>query len=73
MEGDFTTIRNEMRISDYLVMYTVVRESQPETEKILRVLQDVVPEKTFFIDGIEYISIYRIADIPESVYDALGQ
>lgn len=73
LEGDFTTIRNEMRISDYLVMYTVVRESQPETEKILSVLQDVVPEKTFFIDGIEYISIYRIADIPESVYDALGQ
>lgn len=70
---DFATIEKDMRNSDYLVLYPVVREKQPETEKILGALQDVVPEKIIIINGIEYIYIYRIADIPEAVYEELGQ
>lgn len=31
----------------------------------------VEPEKTIYINGLEYIQIYRVADIPESVYQAL--
>jgi hypothetical protein len=73
VEDDFVTIQNEIQMSDYLVVYTVVRKSQPETEKILSVLQGVEPEKTIFINGIEYIYIYRVADIPEAVYEKLGQ
>lgn len=72
VEDDFVTIRNEIQKSDYLVIYTVVRKSQPETEKILSVLQGVEPEKTTFINGIEYIYIYRVAEIPEAVYEKLS-
>lgn len=68
---DFETIRNEMRKSDYLVIYVVVREKQPETGKILNILRDVVPEKIIVINGVEYVYIYRVADIPGTVYDAL--
>jgi hypothetical protein len=71
IDESFQQIADEMKSSDYMVLYPVVREMQPETMKIFSVLQGVTPEKTIFINGIEYIYIYRIADIPESVYENL--
>ena len=73
IDEDFTTITKEMHNSDYLVLYPIVREKQPETEKILGALQGVVPEKTIFINGIEYIRIYKTTDIPEGVYEELSR
>jgi len=70
--GDFVTITDELRKSDYLVLYPITRAKHPETEKILSVVEGVVePEKVIYINGLEYIQIYRVADIPESVYEAL--
>ena len=72
LDDDFLTITSDMRVADYLVLYPIVRDKQPETEKLLSVLEGVVePEKTIFINGLEYIQIYRVMDIPEAVYDAL--
>ncbi len=73
IKKEFSTITDEMRKSNYLVLYPVVRHQQPETEKVLGALQDVRPEKTIIINGIEYIYIYKIADIPESVYRKIEQ
>lgn len=70
--GDFVTITEELRSSDYLVLYPIVREKQPETEKILGELEGVVePEKVIYINGLEYIQIYKVSDIPEAVYEKL--
>jgi hypothetical protein len=70
--GDFVTIDEELRSSDYLMLYPIVREKHPETQKILSELEGVVePEKVITINGLEYIQIYWVADIPESVYEAL--
>lgn len=72
VEDDFVTITEELRKADYLVLYPITRVKHPETEKILRELEGVVtPEKVITINGLEYIQIYRVVDIPESVYDAL--
>lgn len=72
LDDDFVTITNDMRQADYLVLYPVVRDKQPETEKLLSELEGVVePEKTIFINGLEYIQVYKVADIPESVYVVL--
>ncbi|RJP55659.1 MAG: phospholipid carrier-dependent glycosyltransferase [Anaerolineaceae bacterium] len=73
IENDFATITDDLRGSDYLVLYPIVRKAQPETEKILGVLQDVPPEETIYINDLEYIQIYRISDIPNTVYEKLGQ
>ncbi|NOT04478.1 MAG: hypothetical protein HOP27_07740 [Anaerolineales bacterium] len=73
IDEDFATITKDMRNSDYLVLYPIVREKQPETEKILGALQSVNPEKIILINGLEYIYIYKIADIPESVYSELNR
>ena len=70
--GDFVTITDELRSSDYLVLYPIVREKQPETEKIFSELEGVVnPEKIIYINGLEYIQIYKVTDIPETVYEKL--
>ncbi len=72
LNDDFVTITTELRSSDYLVLYPITRHIHPETEKILGELEGVVePEKVIYINGLEYIQIYRVADIPESVYEAL--
>lgn len=70
--GDFVTITEELRSADYLVLYPIVREKHPETEKILSEFEGIVePEKVIYINGLEYVQIYRVADIPETVYEAL--
>lgn len=70
--GDFVTITDELRSSDYLVLYPIVREKQPETEKIFSELEGVVkPEKVIYVNGLEYIQIYKVTDIPETVYEKL--
>ena len=72
INDDFATITDDMRHTDYLVLYPITRVKQPETEKILGELEGVVePEKVIYINGLEYIQIYRMADIPESVFEAL--
>jgi hypothetical protein len=70
--GDFATIVQELRGSDYLVLYPISRSRHPETEQILVELEGVVePEKVILINELEYIQIYKVADIPESMYEAL--
>jgi hypothetical protein len=73
INDDFGTISREIKKSDYMVLYTVVRNKHPETEKLISALDGAIPEKTIYINGIEYIRIYRIADIPETVYLRLEQ
>ncbi|MBE0672513.1 MAG: hypothetical protein IH588_18200 [Anaerolineales bacterium] len=59
INDDFKTILNEIRFSDYLG--PVTRSTHPEAEKVI------------YVNGLEYIQIYKVADIPESVYEALLQ
>jgi hypothetical protein len=71
IDKDFMSIADEMQSSDYLVLYPIVREKQPETEKIFEALQGVQPEKIIHINGLEYITIYKVTDIPQNVYEIL--
>ncbi len=72
VNDDFITITSELRSSDYLALYPITRSIHLETEKILGELEGVVePEKVIYINGLEYVQIYKISDIPESVYEAL--
>lgn len=73
IEGDFATVTEEMRSSDYLVLYPIVQDKYAEIRTMLQVLQDVEPEKIIYINGVEYVTIYKISDIPESVYTELNK
>jgi hypothetical protein len=72
LNDDFVTITDELRSADYLVLYPITRAKHPETEKMLSEFEGVVePEKVIYINGLEYIQIYKVTDIPEPVYKAL--
>ncbi len=62
-----------MKRADYLVLYTELQNNQPESAKLLQALKVVQPEKIIMIHGMEYARIYRIADIPQSVYEAMAK
>ncbi len=71
IDETYSAVVDEIKKSDYLVLYPIVRKKQPETEKVLMALQNVTPEKTIFIHGLEYVLIYKTSDIPESVYEEI--
>ncbi|MDD2922571.1 MAG: hypothetical protein PHQ36_09835, partial [Anaerolineales bacterium] len=58
--------------ADYLVLYPVREKNKPDDIELMRVLQNVKPERVIFIDGVEYVGIYKIADIPADVYRILA-
>ncbi|MFN8383828.1 MAG: glycosyltransferase family 39 protein [Anaerolineales bacterium] len=73
IEKDYSTISEEIQKNDYLVLYPIVRKKQPETERVLGALQDITPEKTIVINGLDYVYIYRVADIPKEVYEEINK
>jgi hypothetical protein len=71
IDESYEQIVEETKSSDYLVLYPVIRNQQPETEKLFIAFENVTPEKTIVINGIDYVYIYNVSEIPESVYEAL--
>lgn len=71
VDESYEQIVEDTKSSDYLVLYPVIREKQPETEKLFKAFENVTPEKTIVINGMDYVYIYNVSEIPESVYEAL--
>lgn len=71
VDESYEQIVQEIQSSDYLVLYPIIREKQPETEKLFQAFERIAPEKTIQIYGLDYVYIYNVSDIPESAYAAL--
>ncbi|MBL8090082.1 MAG: glycosyltransferase family 39 protein [Anaerolineales bacterium] len=71
IDKSYEQIVEETKSSDYLVLYPVIRTQQPETEKLFTAFENIMPEKTIVINGIDYVYIYKVSEISESVYEAL--
>ena len=72
-EDGLPDIIRGLRWSEYVVVYAVVQDRLPECASFLAAMEQVKPEKVISLDGVEYVRIYRSSDIPESVYEILGQ
>jgi 4-amino-4-deoxy-L-arabinose transferase-like glycosyltransferase len=72
-EPGIPSVVSGMRWSEYVVVYAVVQENLPECAAFLEAMQSVQPEHVVTIHGMEYAHIYRSADIPENVYEALSK
>lgn len=70
---DFETITQEIKQSDYLVLYPATRTWHVESQPIFDALREIPPEKTIIIHGVEYVTIYKVSDIPDTVYETLLQ
>jgi len=54
--------------SDYLVIYHDVQIRRNLPEKLMHDLTDVTPEYSISMFGTEYIRIYKVSELPESVF-----
>jgi hypothetical protein len=73
LERGLPSIVAEMRRAHYLVVYSAVQDAQPESVSFLRALESVQPEYEVRLGDWVMARIYRISDIPESVYRQMEQ
>lgn len=73
VNDDMPAVADETRNADYLVLYPIAQKNLLESQKLLNILQGVAPEKTIFINDLEYIRIYKTTEIPESVYEEMSR
>jgi hypothetical protein len=66
-EWTMSSIQKLLR-SDYLVIYhdSQLRRNQPE--KLMLDIANVTPEHSISMFGTEYIRIYKVSELPESVF-----
>jgi 4-amino-4-deoxy-L-arabinose transferase-like glycosyltransferase len=59
--------------SKYLVIYYELERERNSPANVMRALQDVTPEKVIWLNGIEYIRIYRADTLSPHFYEVLEQ
>jgi 4-amino-4-deoxy-L-arabinose transferase-like glycosyltransferase len=64
-------LQQMLRKSDYLVIYYTLQRGRNSPANVMRALQSVAPEKTIWLNGIEYIRIYALQSMPGDFYDRL--
>jgi hypothetical protein len=65
MFTDKALLLEDLRESDYLVMYVGLHERFP-------LLKELTPEKIIDLNGRQYVEIYRVSDIPASFFTSDG-
>jgi 4-amino-4-deoxy-L-arabinose transferase-like glycosyltransferase len=60
-----------MKLSDYLVIYSVQQKAVDMPAKLLKALQAYTPEKVIWLNGREYIQIYNVKDFDEAFFAAI--
>lgn len=59
--------------SQYIVLYYELEHDRNSPANVMQALEGLPPEKSIWLNGIEYIRIYRVEDLPQGFYAALGQ
>lgn len=57
-----------LRESEFLVIYPLIQLAKNEPKELLAALQGVEPDHVIWIDGIEYIWIYKVSELPDAVF-----
>ncbi|MFH1184043.1 MAG: glycosyltransferase family 39 protein [Chloroflexota bacterium] len=60
-----------LRKSDYLVIYYALQHGRNSPPNVMRALEGASPEKTIWLNGIEYVRIYALGELPGDFYDRL--
>ena len=62
--------------SNYLVIYYALEKGRNSPANVMQALQGIEPEKTIWLDGIEYVRIYALQGMPPEFFtrlDPLGR
>jgi 4-amino-4-deoxy-L-arabinose transferase-like glycosyltransferase len=60
-----------LRKSDYLVIYYPLQHGRNSPPNVMRALEGASPEKTIWLNGIEYVRIYALGGLAGDFYDRL--
>lgn len=63
---------NNLRASQYLVVYYANQGQLPWYESFLRVMSDVEPFHVIWLNGYEYVRIYKVDNLKSEIYEALA-
>lgn len=64
---------DNLRSTDYFVVYYAQQKKRDIPTGFIKIMEPATPEKVIWFNGIEYVRIYKVSDLPESVFEALGQ
>jgi hypothetical protein len=60
-----------LKKSDYLVIYYALERGRNSPANVMRALEGIEPEKTIWLDGIEYVRIYALQSMPADFFTRL--
>ncbi len=63
----------QLRASDYLVIYYAQQARRSPSGRLMLALQDIQPEASIWINGIEYARIYPVARLPQAFFERITQ
>jgi hypothetical protein len=69
--GNVPQLRQVLHESEYLVIYYVLEKGRDSPANVMRALQGATPDKTIWLNDIEYVRIYRVGALPSNFYDQL--
>ncbi|HTP00786.1 MAG TPA: glycosyltransferase family 39 protein [Anaerolineales bacterium] len=59
--------------SRYVVLYYALEHQRNSPANVMQALESIQPLKSIWMNGIEYIRIYDVRDLPQAFYTALEQ
>jgi hypothetical protein len=69
--GNVPQLLQLLRHTDYLVIYYALQKGRQAPANVMRALEGVTPEKTIWLNGIEYVRIYALAGMPPRFFEQL--
>lgn len=67
-----TELLDALHSADYVVVYYIVQGHMEKYAGYVKALEAVKPIHEVWLDGRKYVVIYRVGDIPQSVFDELA-
>jgi hypothetical protein len=67
------SLLENIRRSNYLVIYDIYQERSHMPGILMDALNGISPETIIKIDGYDYASIYKVVDLPSSLFNAIDQ
>jgi 4-amino-4-deoxy-L-arabinose transferase-like glycosyltransferase len=64
---------DNLHSTDYFVVYYAQQKKRDIPTDFIKIMEPAVPEKVIWFNGIEYVRIYKVSDLPETVLKALEQ
>jgi hypothetical protein len=67
------SLLENIKRSNYLVVYDIYQKRLHMPGLLMDAVNGITPETVIKIDGYDYVSIYKVIDLPKSLFNSTGQ